>query len=203
MSTTLDRMRAHVAETLDRDGRVPYTPNLRSVVPTFATTLHPHLTAEEGYRGVDTGAMHGPACREDVDPAELDRVQPVDGASRVPTLATFVRDRLAEWLDGLGHDITDVGERDGFPCLTVETWDGATWDDVAVTADGRTMSMIDGWREVRLRGFVWHAEPTDTGHVHGPDLPTFLDRTGAYTGPMGDRPGNAPGHRVPGTTRTV
>lgn len=86
----------------------------------------------------------------------------------VPRLPVFVRDRLAEHLDGLGHIVSDVDERDGFPCLTVETWDGSLFEDVAVQDDGRIMSMVDGWTEVRLRGFSWQPVPTDTGIVHGP-----------------------------------
>lgn len=92
---------------------------------------------------------------------------------QLPSRAAFIRDRLADYLDGLGHHVVLADERDGFPCLTAESSDGGSHEDIAVTADGRFMSMLDGWKPVRLRGFAWEPEPTDTGTQHRPT-------TGAY-----------------------
>lgn len=131
---------------------------------------------------------------------------------QLPTRAEFIRDRLAEYLDGLGHNTYDCDERDGFPCLTVEAGDGERYEDVAVLTDGRIMSMVDGWSEVRLRGFTWLPEPTDTGVMHGPGR--FLDHDArsalstdarrAYEAWQQRRfEAWDAGHRVPGTTRVV
>lgn len=90
----------------------------------------------------------------------------------LPDLATFVRDQLADYLDGLGHVIEAQDERDGFPCLSVEHGNGSTYADIAVYVehDGTVglREMTDGWKVVTMRGFTWQAEVRDTGSMHGP-----------------------------------
>jgi hypothetical protein len=142
----------------------------------------------------------------------------------LPDRATFVRDQLADHLDGLGHVIEAQDERDGFPCLSVEHANGSAYMDLAVVdarGDGpvRLMSMVDGWKPVVMRGFVWHTEPRDTGMVHGPKLPTASQLNDwpyrypdsgvrCYTGPYINRsgfridPDGRTQYRIPGTTRT-
>lgn len=90
----------------------------------------------------------------------------------LPDLATFVRDQLADYLDGLGHIIEAQDERDGFPCLSVEHSNGSNYVDIAVLFDrggARFMDMAnEGWERLGLPGFQWRPKARDTGVTHGP-----------------------------------
>lgn len=155
--------------------------------------------------------------------------------SQLPTRAEFIRDRLAEHLDGLGYFGLDTQPEtlDESPTLYFEwpTGDRCVFvDELGAIRDMDEPERADG-RTLTMRGFEWWPEPTDTGVMHGPALPTvstlndwfyrygtvvsycgpYVNRSGFRVDPWAAqfgarrRPAFVPdvGQRVAGTTRTV
>lgn len=90
----------------------------------------------------------------------------------IPTRAEFIRDRLAEHLDGLGYFGFDTEPEtlDESPTLYFEwpTGDRCVFvDEMGAIRDMNEPERADG-RTLTMRGFEWSPEPTDTGAVHGP-----------------------------------
>jgi hypothetical protein len=99
---------------------------------------------------------------------------------QLPTRAEFIRDRLADTLDAHGYTVEAAEPESEFELPTI-AWSGpGTGGHVAVsdeTARGRFFDADSppGHGELRFHGFTWDAEPTDTGVMHGPKLPTTSD----------------------------
>lgn len=129
--------------------------------------------------------------------------------THLPTRAEFIRDRLAEHLDGLGYfGLSAEPETfDQSPTLYFEwaTGDRCVFvDDMGAIRDMDEPERADG-RTLTMRGFEWWPEPTDTGVMHDLPRPHQFVLPAAYRRWVAQRPGTpiGVGHRVPGTTRTV
>jgi hypothetical protein len=127
----------------------------------------------------------------------------------LPTRAEFIRDRLAEHLDGLGYFgfSSEPETLDQSPTLWFEWADG----DRCVFVDelGAIRDLNEPGPRLTMRGFEWWPWPTDTGVMHGPALvaydgtPTNCIHGGHLMSCAACIERLPAGHRVPGTTRTV
>lgn len=118
----------------------------------------------------DTGVAHGPLDNpQGARPARSRAAMTLDARNALPTRAEFIRERLADHLTELGYTPTPQEHEHIDTGATLYTLAaGGLVGDVQVFENGE----LRDWETGELwwfGGFEWHAEPTDTGVVHGPD----------------------------------